>query len=97
MTPLGVPKESVLPVNTQDTIPLSILNVSQQVDLDLNNEELTQGDLHTFYNLKTKKFKNPCIAYLNINSLRGDKFTQLKEMMSFVKPEILCIDETKTY
>jgi len=62
---------------------------------DESNKELITGDLQTFYNLKSKNFKNPCIAYLNINSLRGDKFTQLKEMVSFVKPEILCIDETK--
>ena len=62
---------------------------------DETNKESTNVDLETFYNLKSKNFKNPCIAYLNINSLRGDKFTQLKEMLSYVKPEILCIDETK--
>ena len=52
-------------------------------------------DLHKFYNLRLKNFKNPCIAYLNINSLRGDKFIQLKEILDFAKPDILCIDETK--
>ena len=62
---------------------------------DETNKESTNVDLETFYNLKSKNFKNPCIAYLNINSLRGNKFIQLKEMLSFVKPEILCIDETK--
>jgi len=45
--------------------------------------------------LRNKNFKNPCIAYLNINSLRGDKFIQLKEMLNTIKPEIVCIDETK--
>ena len=97
--------------NTQDLTFALISNVSNESinsqlvneDPDLmstsipdeTNEELTNVDLQTFYNLKLKNFKNPCIAYLNINSLRGDKFTQLKEMVSFLKPEILCIDETK--
>ena len=88
--------------NTQDLTFALISNVSNESinsqlvneDPDLmstsipdeTNEELTNVDLQTFYNLKLKNFKNPCIAYLNINSLRGDKFTQLKEMVSFVKP-----------
>ena len=55
----------------------------------------TQTDLEKLVSLKGKHFKNPCIAYLNINSLRGNKFIQLKEMLNSVKPEILCIDETK--
>ena len=59
------------------------------------NNDFKKGELQTFCNLKLKNLKNPCISYLNINSLRGNKFTQLKEMLSFVKPEILCIDETK--
>ena len=59
------------------------------------DDDVIQGDLQKLSNLKTKNFQNPCIAYLNINSLRGDKFTQLQEMLNLVKPEILCLDESK--
>ena len=61
----------------------------------LSNNQVIHGDLEKLANLKMKNFKNPCIAYLNINSLRGNKFIQLKEMLNLAKPEILCIDETK--
>ena len=69
--------------NNQTTCP------EQQV------KESTQIGLEKLATLKSKHFKSPCIAYLNINSLRGGKFIQLKEMLDSVKPEILCIDETK--
>jgi len=61
----------------------------------LSNNQVIHGDLEKLASLKMKNFKNPCIAYLNINSLRGNKFIQLKEMLNLAKPEILCIDETK--
>ena len=82
--------------NAQSVSPIPTVsnNVSNAVP-NASNDELTQGDLHKFASLRTKNFKNPCIAYLNINSLRGDKLTQLKEMLGLVKPDILCIDETK--
>ena len=106
---LGLPIQLEISQNLQDATLIpnisNELNSTQLVDKDqplidtslayeLNNE-LIKGDLQTFYNLKSKNFKNPCIAYLNTNSLRGDRFTQLKEMVSIVKTEILCIDETK--
>ena len=46
--------------------------------------ESTQIGLEKLATLKSKHFKNPCISYLNINSLRGDKFLQLKEMLTSV-------------
>ena len=43
-----------------------------------------------------KKFSNnPSIGYLNINSLRGNKILQLRDIFSTDKIDILCIDETK--
>jgi len=69
-----------------------VLNISLS---EQGENEVIQGDLQNLTSLKAKNFQNPCIAYLNINSLRGDKFTQLKETLNIIKPEILCIDETK--
>ena len=68
-------------------------NVETSMD-DMNNDE---GDLEKFnlLKLKLKYLNNPCLAYLNINSLRGSKFSQLKEIIKFAQPEILCIDEIK--
>ena len=111
LTPPEAPIESVLIENTQTSTTVlipndsNILNATQLFDnnsslictpqIEKPNNEFIQGDINNLKNLKLKNFKNPCIAYLNINSLRGNKFTQLNEMLSFVKPEILCIDETK--
>ena len=55
----------------------------------------TQGDIEKFNTLRDKLFNNPCVAYLNINSLRGNKFHELKEIIKPTLPEIVCIDETK--
>ena len=74
--------DNIIPISNQETIPEPQLGGGQV-------------DLEKIAILKEKYFKNPCIAYLNINSLRGNKFVQLKEMLNLVKPEILCIDETK--
>ena len=57
-----------------------------------NNDE---GDLGKLKELRSKYVKNPCLAYLNINSLRGNKFHQLKGLLKELPLEILCIDETK--
>ena len=105
MTSPKVSIESDLSVNTQVVIPALIQNTLQPFDADssiisasLANEThniFRPEDLNKFHNLRLKNAKNPCIAYLNINSLRGDKFIQLKEILNFIKPEILCIDETK--
>ena len=106
MTPSNVPIKSDLSKNKQDLISVSISDVSIEINFNqpLDEDPLSRGtsltnekqmDLQKFCNLRLKNFKNPCIAYLNINSLRGDKFIQLKEMLDFAKPDILCIDETK--
>ena len=99
-SPMAEP--SICPCTTPipDQIPNPILTRSP---LSLNNSQTlsnesqlnTQGDLDKFKNLKDKHFNNPCVAYLNINSLRGDKFHELKEIIKPTLPEILCIDETK--
>jgi len=92
------------PHNSSDTIRnISAIAGNNSSDILGNNQttfpeqvnESTQTGLEGLATLKSKHFKNPCIAYLNINSLRGDKFVQLKEMLDSVKPEIVCIDETK--
>ncbi|MDP6888359.1 MAG: hypothetical protein QGG68_09375 [SAR324 cluster bacterium] len=94
-----VPIESDLSVNTYNySIPdFEAVSISaQSANEKLLTTDCTECDLANLKNLKNKNFLNPCIAYLNINSLRGNKFTQLKEMLnSIAKPEILCIDETK--
>jgi len=93
---ISTPNVTIENLNLDDELEFTPPNlISSSMTIEQNNEFSSKGDLQTFYNLKTKNFKNPCISYLKINSLRGDKFTQLKEILSFVKPEILCIDETK--
>ena len=93
---LSTNTENVILVSdvTNEFISTSPVNENSPPNFEMHHE-FNQVDLNKFQNIKSKNFKNPCIAYLNINSLRGDKFTQLKEMLSYVKPEILCIDETK--
>ena len=54
-----------------------------------------EGDLVLLNQLRTKYTNNPSIGYLNINSLRGQKFSQLEEICKLSKIDILCIDETK--
>ena len=45
--------------------------------------------------LRKKHLSNPFISYLNINSLRGDKFPALADLLSQIPIDLLCIDETK--
>ena len=54
-----------------------------------------EGDYDMLDTLKSKYNNNPSIGYLNINSLRGSKFSQLNELCKLSKLDILCIDETK--
>ena len=60
-----------------------------------NFEEADQGDLNTLRNMRRKYHSNPLLGYLNINSLRGDKFRLLRDLITNISIEILCIDETK--
>ena len=57
--------------------------------------ENKQGSLKDLQNLRSKHLTNPIIGYLNINSLRGDKLPQLKEILHVSPIDILCLDETK--
>ena len=45
--------------------------------------------------MREKFIQNPLIGYLNINSLRGDKFIHLKDILLSTPIDIICIDETK--
>ena len=55
----------------------------------------SEGDIGSLMDLRNKYPNNPCIGYLNINSLRGDKFTHVRELCRLSPLDILCIDETK--
>ena len=77
--------------NERDPIPFSVDTPS------LNNNFLpvTGNDIDRLQNLRTKFKHNPAIGYLNINSLRGNKFQQLEQFSQMCELDILCIDETK--
>ena len=60
-----------------------------------NSLEAPEGDLDFLKELISKYTNNPSIGYLNINSLRGNKFDQLNDICKTSKIDILCIDETK--
>ena len=45
--------------------------------------------------MRTKYLRNLFIGYLNINSLRGDKFSEFKNIMHISPIDIICLDETK--
>ena len=53
------------------------------------------GSLDNLSELRKKHLTNPFISYLNINSLRGNKFHALRDILSYIPLDILCIDETK--
>ena len=53
------------------------------------------NDLDLIKDLRKKYQNNPAIGYLNINSLRGQKFSQLEQISKICELDILCIDETK--
>jgi len=52
-------------------------------------------DLNIFRSMRRKYHSNPLLGYLNINSLRGDKFRLLRDLITNIPIEILCLDETK--
>jgi len=45
--------------------------------------------------IREKYKQNPLIGYLNINSLRGDKFLYLKDILTRTPIDVFCVDETK--
>ena len=84
--------------------PQIIPNLQRKIDLtdtpELNLPEdktdpKIKNDLSLLKELNEKYLNNPSIAYLNINSLRGNKKLELEEMLKEHKIDILCIDETK--
>ena len=70
--------------------PQGIINNIQSSSFSGDQEDITLIE-----QLRAKYKNNPSIGYLNINSLRGDKFSQLEEMCKLSQIDILCIDETK--
>ena len=70
-------------------------NIPPPPSLNIPNVENLEGDLDILNTLRSKYTNNPSIGYLNINSLRGQKFSQLENICKSAKIDILCIDETK--
>jgi hypothetical protein len=64
-------------------------------DIPSDSLDNLEGDLELLKDLISKYTTNPSIGYLNINSLRGDKFQQLENICKTSKIDILCIDESK--
>ena len=60
-----------------------------------NDIDNTDGSLDNLSDLRKSHRDNPFISYLNINSLRGDKFNLLGGILSHIPLDILCVDETK--
>ena len=77
----------ISPNNINPEEPLSSLQSTESGNLE--------DDLDMLRTLNTKYTNNPSIGYLNINSLRGNKFLQLQSMLQIGKVDIICIDETK--
>ena len=76
-----------------DSSEVSNESLSSQEEASLWQKNL-DGTLKDFKILREKFFLNPIVGYLNINSLRGNKFHHL--MLCTETPiEVLCVDETK--
>ena len=60
-----------------------------------NSPPVANNDLDLLKKLRIKYQNNPAIGYLNINSLRGQKFSQLEQICKTKELDIMCIDETK--
>ena len=77
--------------NFDDTpkIPDNLLSCE---DILLSEDANSLADLK---DMREKYMQNPLIGYLNINSLRGDKFLHLKDILTHTPIDIFCVDETK--
>ena len=53
------------------------------------------GSLSNLSQIRKEHLSNPFIAYLNINSLRGNKLHLLRDVLTEIPLDIICIDETK--
>ena len=60
-----------------------------------SEEEYIDGELADLITLRSKYPLNPILAYLNVNSLRGSKMDQVREMCRLAPIDILCLDESK--
>ena len=76
--------------NDKNLLPDSVQNHFNTASLNYQ-EEQPQDDLEILASLKKKHLKNPCIAYLNINSLRGNKFIQLKDICLKQSSQKFCV------
>ena len=93
------PKLNIIEVDPNTTPSLSP-NLSVNLDFSSSSPKESnfvglEGDLDILKGLRTKHINNPSIGYLNINSLRGNKFSQLETICKLSKIDILCIDKTK--
>ena len=70
-------------------------NGNEQEENENTLHENREGSLNDLKILRNKYPKNPIIAYLNINSLRGNKLNEVREICKNALTDIFCIDETK--
>ena len=84
--------EISLSENDFDDTPVIPENLISFEDIVPPDETNTLDDLKI---MREKFIQNPLIGYLNINSLRGDKFLQLKDILLRTPIDIFCVDETK--
>ena len=59
------------------------------------NTKNLDSSLDKLFNLRKVHINNPFIAYLNINSLRGNKTHILRDLLIDTALDVICIDETK--
>ena len=84
--------EISLSENNFDDTPVIPENLISFEDIVPPDETNSLADLKI---MREKFIQNPLIGYLNINSLRGDKFLQLKDILLRTPIDIFCVDETK--
>ena len=70
-------------------------NQNTSIENILASKSNLDDGLEHLNNIRKKYLANPLLGYLNINSLRGDKFLLLKDIITENPIEVLCIDETK--
>ena len=58
---------------------------------DIDKIDNVYGSLKHLEKLQKQHLENPFIAYLNINSLRGDKRFLLTDILTNIPNDIICI------
>ena len=84
--------DPIISFNSTPVIPENLISSENLFSCDNIDD---QGDLNIFRSMRRKYHSNPLLGYLNINSFRGDKFRLLRDLITNIPIEILCIDETK--